>query len=917
MFKAIGSVQQNGTMMYQLENANNKTDIAMLSEADLKLLLAFGYEINGSDNLPLSIGPRGGIYGNVFNGIKPVRTNTAATTTVEPVEEVEEELEPELETLMDDYPQSEATGIATDNFSVYKLEPDSDLYVIYDKNKDDFVTDENDEDTLYVFNSTAEAIDYAKTLEVPEKKEVDLHIESDEDEKESKEEAETSELYNYLTNDQEQLLQQYYMWFSRRHFEESYKDPLSKRLGKASNERSKDALERKKLKLDEIHKMHSTNGKEHTMVYGGYIDNHRVKHYIYDPDKNIPGPHYALNLNFARYKDENGKFVEGDFAPDEDRNAYCSVGHAIRFMHIAWDIDVAGDPDTALFTNHRLIRDNVRMDKKLKQAEQEGKCIIFGCSIGDKGACLGDFFGVDSAVIDALHKAQMDAIKDMKILLDIYKSGKVVEAINSFKLMDEFIAMTKPKDLRNKLVVGKNYEGIINTPYVIDNRLCEFYQAFRDVGMVPPKTLVQEIRQSMIGWTTSKFTYAMDKERVGRENKYAHLSYPFRKALMPQLIKLYGNYAEYEKVKAQADEVYKHPIKGSEPKFLTDLGFTNPINKAIAALNDISYFVYSKSNNVYSELEDAPYLSPFLVNAYLYIVDTLTYKVTGVYEYDANNNKDEGGSSSAAKDELRALRNGGAGMLGIDYSFDNINAVLQLVAKELEVLDTAKQKTSDDRFNRYVAGYNKATLIEELNRWGVPQRYKKLKSLVPDLDTKVNSLKDYTSYIVNSRSIVKSNIRPYYSSRRTMPSSIEEIQAKLESAQALITELYAIFDQQDELLAKAEAKHAEDRKVIDEIVAQYQALHTILIAKPDVVTNIVRREDNFGDVKKSGVHIPEDNSYYSRPNTLDKRIKEIYARLEKEYEVDGTYRSIDELKTAVKEYLEDVENYIANNIMIV
>lgn len=240
-----------------------------------------------------------------------------------------------------------------------------------------------------------------------------------------------SKLYTYLTDEQKTLLQKYYLWYSQRIFSEGQKDPS---LGI----KSKSRLEAKKADLNYLR---NQGGLWH---YAGFVD--------------------------------TGYFGGG----------YCTLGHKLRYMHLAWDVTVS-DIETAFFGQD--------YDKNFEDAVNSNNCIVFGLK------CIGDFFEVDSECMKALQRAQRESLKDMALMFSYYEGGIVEEVKSTFGVLDEFIQKSKAVEARNILMRGNN-----NTEGVLPASFFAFYLQFRGLGMVPPKSLVQEIRDKLVGWASHKFT---------------------------------------------------------------------------------------------------------------------------------------------------------------------------------------------------------------------------------------------------------------------------------------------------------------------------------------------------------------------------------------------------------------------------
>lgn len=313
-----------------------------------------------------------------------------------------------------------------------------------------------------------------------------------------------SKLYSLLTEEQVKLLKRYYLWYSQDLFITARKDPT---LGYSDKNRLA-------IKKSQLNNLRNSGGQ---WYYAGFIDT------------------------------------------GADGGGYCTLGHKLRYMHIAWDVTVS-DIQTAFFGEF--------YDKDIEDLLDEDSCIIFGIK------CISDFFEVDSDCTHALQRAQRDSLKDMEIIYDIYTNGEVEEVINSFTLMDEIVSRIDKRDKRGRIFGGTNF-----VPVFKKDGLTEFYKQFRKIGLPVPKSLVQELRDNLVGWLSHKFTGTLNR--------------PVREKYNITLERVFGK--DYEMLK----EIY--------------------------------------------ELKDSAYRTFNPVTTLLDII--FTYECCGYYKYNADTNKDEGGSS--------------------------------------------------------------------------------------------------------------------------------------------------------------------------------------------------------------------------------------------------------------------------------
>ena len=161
---------------------------------------------------------------------------------------------------------------------------------------------------------------------------------------------------------------------------------------------------------------------------------------------------------------------------------FCTLGHPLRYLHLAWDVSKS-DIETSFFGENY----NSNLDDIIESQD----CIVFGIK------CVTDFFEADPECIRDIQRAQREALNDMKRMYEFYESGVVDDAIKSFSFLDEVMKIIKTKDAQG-LVLQKDYVPMVK------KSLTSFYLQFRENNMIPPKSLVQEIRNDIVGWRQSK-----------------------------------------------------------------------------------------------------------------------------------------------------------------------------------------------------------------------------------------------------------------------------------------------------------------------------------------------------------------------------------------------------------------------------
>lgn len=172
-------------------------------------------------------------------------------------------------------------------------------------------------------------------------------------------------------------------------------------------------------------------------------------------------------------------FIYGGFVDvgSRDLGYYCTFSHRIRYLHLAWDIDKGGDIDTFFFGQ----RNTDEIDALIGSPA----CLIFGLD------CIGDFFNIDKECKDRLRNAQKQALDDMERLYKIYTNEDIDEVMHSFDLLDEVVR----RIFNHDIIAKTKEERIVSLNALI------YYMQFRNLNMIPPKSLVYEIRNCIVGWS--------------------------------------------------------------------------------------------------------------------------------------------------------------------------------------------------------------------------------------------------------------------------------------------------------------------------------------------------------------------------------------------------------------------------------
>lgn len=170
-----------------------------------------------------------------------------------------------------------------------------------------------------------------------------------------------------------------------------------------------------------------------------------------------------------------------------DAGYCCSLGHRVRYMHLAWNVK-AGDIDIAFFG--QMYNDDFQAAyPDYWNVINSPECLVFGIN------CIGDFFDVDEECLNQLKQAQRQSLKDMAEMYDIMSANNAQSLVgikDSFKLMDEVMKTISVLDLKRKMMK--------QTP-IMPLMVSFFYKQFRDADILPPKSLVQEVRSCLVGWT--------------------------------------------------------------------------------------------------------------------------------------------------------------------------------------------------------------------------------------------------------------------------------------------------------------------------------------------------------------------------------------------------------------------------------
>lgn len=391
-----------------------------------------------------------------------------------------------------------------------------------------------------------------------------------------------SKLYALLNEKQIEVIKRYYIWFSQRLFEDS---------NKGASMQFKSAA-RKLKKQNDLKQLRGSA----QWRYAGFVDTGSVR--------------YGYT---------------------------CTLGHPLRYMHLAWNIEV-GDIETSFFGED--------YDFDVEKVISSNGCIVFGIK------CIGDFFDVDDECIRNLQRTQRDSLSDMATMYEFYQNGVVAEAIDSFNIMDAIVS---------KINLSDNKRKMLNADYkpVIPQSMVAFYKQFRACGLIPPKSLVQSIRSCILGWTDGQKYFS---------NKWTgYLKEPDK--------------SFYDNVKG----LFSNKTKVRDNYFL--ILSCLRLNKSCLSVSGATGVGWK-------------FLYTFFV-----------CELCGVYKYDADQNKDEGGKSKVVKYALKQLYNGNSHKIFADFEYTwgygskLLDMLMQFSVSRSVVNKETGQEYYFDRFGFYRSSF--------------------------------------------------------------------------------------------------------------------------------------------------------------------------------------------------------------------
>lgn len=180
--------------------------------------------------------------------------------------------------------------VFSDSIQDFVIEDDEEEYDEEDYEEEEYEEEEED----YEYDIDADCEDEEEYEEEEDEEEYEIEDDDyDYEEDEYTKESSVGKLYSYLSEEQIKILKRYYLWFSQRIFSTAQKDPT---LG------MKD-MRRLQAKQKDLASLRNLGGMWH---YAGFIDT------------------------------------------GYDGGGYCTLGHKLRYMHLAWDVSIS-DIESAFF----------------------------------------------------------------------------------------------------------------------------------------------------------------------------------------------------------------------------------------------------------------------------------------------------------------------------------------------------------------------------------------------------------------------------------------------------------------------------------------------------------------------------------------------------------------------------------------
>lgn len=252
----------------------------------------------------------------------------------------------------------------------------------------------------------------------------------------TQEESYVNKLYALLTDEQKDVLKRYYLWSSQILFggaPTSGNLQVTKRAG--GNVKKEELLEKMRQ-----------GGQD--WVYAGFID---------------------MEYHGAEH---------------------CTFGHALRFLHFAWDVGYA-DLDTEFWGSDLGSINWEHIDELI----YSGHVIKFGID------CIGDFFDVPKENLTKIKNMQTRSLAEMKHMYTIMSDPtRYANAMASFSVFDDMV----------KIVLREASAQILTHRKVadIDYNLFSFCSEFKKLGMLYPRSLVKAVQDILLKRKTHSYNVA-------------------------------------------------------------------------------------------------------------------------------------------------------------------------------------------------------------------------------------------------------------------------------------------------------------------------------------------------------------------------------------------------------------------------
>jgi len=672
MYKIIGKCFMGNAMLMGCQVDN---EMEFFNESELVFLSEYGVEFSDPDGNKL-VCSSGQFIGDIPDLTAAVAAYEDEVTSDEfDMEGYDLEDSSEDLGLGDDYavPDEDLDGFDFGSLEELEGEADEDEFPL---EFEDLTDDTDTEASLYIPVSDDDqlVVDYywdwrskGATVSI----DGDDAIEQDEVEKTVIGDSTESRLYNYVTESQRALLQEYYLYISKRIFN----------LERGVN----DLTVKRQTDLDGVR---NTGG---TWIYAGFIDmgyagtslcpycNSILSRTSLSTCHNAP----VVNVRGGK-PDKKGKMkmryvarthngqcsypgctsrcsvvtsTVGIRELDRSRQQgiicqncgklipqsshYCTFNDPVRLMHIAWDVS-ASDLETNFYG--QMVTDG------LEKLINSNNCIKFGLG------CVAEFFDISktSEAFYALKNVQTVCLKDMAQLEEEYATGdeRRLEIINSFGILDAIV---------DKLLVIASKQVLLKGDDSLPSKLLFLYKKMRAEGMIIPKSFIQFIRDLLLDWDRHKFVDGQTKGLSGDIGSiYGAMTRDKQKERVDARVELMLNGL----IRARKDDFYRW-ILGKEEKGSRQAGNCRALLMA-------------------------------------YTTAILVYKICGYYAYNALTQTDEGGRSAneggshatALRWFYRSIER--SAPKDLEYTYDYFKRLFELGAHVYE-LDALVVKLSEDR----------------------------------------------------------------------------------------------------------------------------------------------------------------------------------------------------------------------------